>query len=162
MSINYKNSKVYKIWSPQGDKIYIGSTTKELLCQRMTAHRKEYRKWKMTNIQCVTSYLLFEEFGIETCFIELLEAKECNSKDELRQLEGKYIREEQNCVNKRIEGRTHKEYREDHRERIKAKKAVLFSCACGSTFCKEARSRHERTNKHQTFINNISEQQLLQ
>ena len=121
MSINYKNSKIYRIWSPQGDKVYIGSTTKELLCQRMTAHRKEYRKWKKTNIQCVTSYLLFEEYGIENCFIELLEAKECNSKDELNQLEGKYIRE-LTCVNKRVEGRTRKQYREEHKEEVKSHK----------------------------------------
>jgi hypothetical protein len=158
MSINYKNTKIYKIWSPQGDKIYIGSTTKELLCQRMTAHRKEYRKWKKTNIQCVTSYLLFEEYGIENCFIELLEARECSSKDELRQLEGKYIRE-LTCVNRRIEGRTRKEYREDHKDEIKCLKYKSFNCACGSTYTNCHQTRHERTKKHQTFISNLSYQQ---
>ena len=50
MPLNYDQSKLYKIWSPQGDKIYIGSTTKELLCQRMTAHRKDYTKWKNGNL----------------------------------------------------------------------------------------------------------------
>ena len=157
MSMNYKNSKIYRIWSPQGDKVYIGSTTKELLCQRMTAHRKEYRKWKKTNIQCVTSYLLFEEYGIENCFIELLEAKECNSKDELNQLEGKYIRE-LTCVNKRVEGRTRKQYREDHKEEIKSHKYKSLNCACGSMYSHCHLARHERTQKHQAYINNLSKQ----
>ena len=115
MAINYKNSKVYKIWSPQGEKIYIGSTTKELLCQRMTAHRKDYKGWKKTNNKFMSSFLLFEEYGLENCFIELLQEKVCNSKDELRQLEGKYIRE-QDCLNKRIAGQTKREYYEDNKE----------------------------------------------
>ena len=157
MSINYTNSKVYKIWSTQGDKIYIGSTTKELLCQRMSSHRKEYRKWKKTQTQLTSSFLIFEEYGVENCFIELLEAKECISKDELRQLEGKYIRE-LICVNKRIEGRTHKEYREDHKERIKTKKGTICSCDCGSIYTFDHKARHERTIKHQTFINKLSKQ----
>ena len=44
--VNYANSKVYKIWSTQGDKIYIGSTTKPYLCQRMDKHRSDYKRFK--------------------------------------------------------------------------------------------------------------------
>jgi hypothetical protein len=172
MSINYKNSKVYKIWSPQGDKIYIGSTTKELLCQRMSSHRKEYRKWQNTTKKFISSYLLFEEYGIENCFIELIEAKECSSKDESNKLEGKYIRLF-DCVNKRIEGRTKqeysfdnkehifnykKQYREDHKEEIKFKKSTSYICECGSTFTDHHRARHERSIKHKSFIDNLSKQ----
>ena len=47
--VNYTNSKVYKIWSTQGDKIYVGSTTKQYLSQRMDKHRMEYRYWKNKN-----------------------------------------------------------------------------------------------------------------
>ena len=53
MTIDYKNSKVYKIWSPNGDKVYIGSTTKEMLCQRMTAHREDFKRWKAGNFHSV-------------------------------------------------------------------------------------------------------------
>ena len=107
MSINYNNSKVYKIWSPQGDKIYVGSTTKQYLSQRMTAHRKDYNYWKSGKGQFITSYLVFDEYGLDNCFIELLEAKSCSSKDELKQLEGGYIRNLV-CVNKNIPDRTKK------------------------------------------------------
>jgi len=119
MPLNYDQSKVYKIWSPQGDKIYIGSTTKQYLSQRMTTHRKDYNYWKTGKGKFTSSYLIFDEYGLDNCFIELLETKLCSSKDELRQLEGKYIRE-QLCVNKHIAGRTEKEYIEDNKEKIKS------------------------------------------
>ena len=82
----YEKAKVYKIWSTRGDKIYVGSTCKDYLSQRMTAHRCSYRQWKSKSIKYTSSFLLFDEYGLENCFIELLEAKECNSKDELSQL----------------------------------------------------------------------------
>jgi len=116
--VNYANAKVYKIWSPCGNKIYVGSTTKEYLSQRMDHHRGDYKRWKNGKRNNVSSFLLFEEYGIDNCFIELLELKECISKDELSQLEGKYIRQLE-CVNKKIEGRTKKEYRNEHKEQMK-------------------------------------------
>ena len=166
MTIDYKNSKVYKIWSPNGDKIYVGSTTKKMLCQRMTAHREDFKRWKAGNFQSVSSFLLFEEYGVENCLIELLEAKECNSKDELRQLEGKYIRD-MVCVNKRIEGRTKKEYykdkiehiteyrnqyREENKEEIKLKKSTPLTCECGSIYRDHHKARHVRSIKHKLFL----------
>ncbi len=42
--VNYTNSKVYKIWSTLGNNIYVGSTTKQYLSQRMDKHRECYRK----------------------------------------------------------------------------------------------------------------------
>jgi hypothetical protein len=115
--VNYANSKVYKIWSPQGDKIYVGSTTKQYLSQRMTAHRKDYNYWKSGKGDFVTSYSIFDEYGLENCLIELLEAKPCSSRDELKQLEGGYIRS-LICVNKRIESRTKIEYHNDNKEKF--------------------------------------------
>ena len=116
--VNYANSKVYKIWSTQGDKIYVGSTTKQYLSQRMTAHRKDYIYWKSETVKFTSSYLLFDEYGLDNCFIELLEAKPCSSRDELTQLEGGYIRNLV-CVNKNIAGRTNKEWLEDNKEKVK-------------------------------------------
>ena len=172
MTIDYKNSKVYKIWSPNGDKIYIGSTTKILLCQRMTAHREDFKRWKAGNFHSVSSFTLFIEYGVENCFIELIEAKECNSKDELHKLEGKYIRE-LNCVNKVVPGRTKKEYykdnlehiveynnkwREENKEIIKTKKSTPLTCECGSIYRDHHRARHARSIKHKLFLEKPIEQ----
>ena len=81
--VNYANSKVYKIWSTQGNKIYIGSTTKVYLSQRMDKHRADYKRFKEEKSHFITSFKLFEEYGLDNCFIELIDAKECKSKDEL-------------------------------------------------------------------------------
>ena len=50
------------------------------------------------------SFVLFEEYGIENCFIELIEAKSCIDKNEKARLEGSYIRTLE-CVNKNIAGK---------------------------------------------------------
>jgi hypothetical protein len=150
MPINYNNSKVYKIWSPQGDKIYVGSTTKDLLCQRMTSHRMNYQTWKKGNRGLTTSFLLFDEYGLENCYIELLEAKECSSKDELRQLEGKYVRELV-CVNKIIPGRSDKQYRDETKD-----KRQIYYAANRDTFNENKKLYYERTKEYLSSLKNRS------
>ena len=112
--MDYQNTKIYKIWSPIGNKIYIGSTTKQYLSQRMTAHKNGYNRWKAKNGGKITSYELFEEYGFENCNIELIESHPCNSKDEKNKREGHYIRT-LDCVNKIILGKTRKEYGIEYR-----------------------------------------------
>lgn len=43
--VNYKNGKIYKIVSRYTDMIYIGSTTKKYLSDRMYTHRYELGLW---------------------------------------------------------------------------------------------------------------------
>ena len=116
--VNYANGKVYKIESSLGDKIYIGSTTKAQLSQRMTAHRCSYKRWKAgTQTTITTSFLLFEEYGVENCQIVLLEDCPCESKDQLSAREAHYIRTLA-CVNKLIPLRTEAEWYQDNRDEI--------------------------------------------
>ena len=107
--MDYSKTKIYKIWSPLGDKIYIGATTKKYLSERLVKHRQDYRKWKEEKRGYTTSFILFDEYGVENCNIELIEAKECSDKDEQKKIEGFYIRSLV-CVNKVIPDRTNKEY----------------------------------------------------
>ncbi len=81
--VNYSNTKIYKIMSHLGDKIYIGSTTKRYLSQRMDNHRSGYKLWKHGTQGKVNSYTLFDEYGVENCEIVLIEAYPCNGKDEV-------------------------------------------------------------------------------
>ena len=177
--VNYQNGKVYKIWSTTGDKIYIGSTTKEYLSQRMDKHRSSYKSWKTGKDRMITSYLLFDEYGLENCLIELLEAKPCNSRDELIQLEGKYIRE-MVCVNKCIPYRTEvenkeqikkwsmnnkahvaeykKEWRTSNIDKIKEQKNQVIICTCGNSYTNSNRARHLKSVFHTT---NNKEQQIV-
>jgi adenylate kinase family enzyme len=121
---NYQNGKVYMIEALNGEEedIYVGSTAKQYLSQRMEKHRTSYKLWKEGKVSShVSAYDLFDKYGLENCSIILLETYPCNSKDELRGREGFHTRNLA-CVNKRIEGRTHKEWRDDNKEIIKQKK----------------------------------------
>jgi len=104
--------RVYKLWSPQTDSIYIGST-KQRLSQRLAEHRRNYREF--LNIKNLTS---FELLKYSDCKIELLELINYDDRSQLLALEGKYVRE-LDCVNKCIPGRTSKEYRQDNKEKVK-------------------------------------------
>jgi hypothetical protein len=119
---NYQNGKIYKIEPLNGEEgdVYIGSTCKQYLSQRMDRHRTDYRAWKKKNESHVTSYHLFEKYGVKNCIIVLLETSPCNTRDELFAREAFYIKS-MNCVNKYIPLRTNKEYREDNREIISEK-----------------------------------------
>jgi hypothetical protein len=117
-----QNGKVYKIEPLNGEEgdIYVGSTAKQYLSQRMTKHRTSYKYWKEGKASYITAYNLFDKYGLENCSIILLETYPCNSKDELRAREGFHMRNLE-CVNKRIEGRTLAEWRENNKEEMKEK-----------------------------------------
>ena len=99
----YQNSKIYKIYSDLGDKVYIGCTTKQYLSQRMAKHKYDYTYYKKkredTGFAFVYSYLMFDEYGVDNCKIELLESYPCNSIDEIRKREAHYIQTVPNINN---------------------------------------------------------------
>ena len=125
MTKDYSKNKIYKIYSYLGDKIYIGSTVYEFVSQRMVKHRDSYKQWKKNNEKYMRSFVLFEEYGIENCYIELIEAKPCLDINEQARLEGCYIRTLE-CVNKNIPGRTRQEYEKDNKEKIKATRKQFY------------------------------------
>ena len=116
--VNYQNGKIYKIVDISRTKIYIGSTTKQYVSQRMDEHRRKFRDWKLGKYNYTSSFQLFEEFGVDNCIIELIELYPCESRDELNMKEGEHIKNNV-CVNKNVAGRTVKEYREDNKEKLK-------------------------------------------
>jgi iron only hydrogenase large subunit-like protein len=130
--VNYGLGKIYKIEPITGGEdgdVYVGSTTKELLSQRMANHRADYKRWKNGKHRKVTSYDIFDKYGIDNCQITLLEQVNATCKDELNARERHYI-ESLACVNKCIVGRTVKEYRrlyyKDNREQIIAKQMAEY------------------------------------
>lgn len=114
--IDYSNGKIYKICDVNEIMVYIGSTTQDL-CERMAQHRRDYKRYKNGKINCITVFQIFEKFGIENCKIYLVENICCENKEQLLQMEAKYIRELQ-CVNKCIPDRTAKEYYLDNKNKI--------------------------------------------
>ena len=121
--VNYNNGKVYKIEPITGvdtGDVYIGSTAKQYLSQRMTSHRYGYKYWKEGKQLKITSYDLFDKYGVENCQIVLLETVMANSKEELLAREAFYIKS-MLCVNKVMLGRTRKEYMKDTMTPVKQK-----------------------------------------
>ena len=127
---DYQQAKIYKLWCPDNDLVYIGSTV-QTLAQRKGKHKQD------TNKQSCKSYLLFES-GSEVK-IELIEKFPCDDKMELLKREGEWIRNT-TCVNTQIPGRTRQEYeltpkakdmkqkvdatyREKHKEELKERHA---------------------------------------
>ena len=180
--INYKNGKIYKIERicehDEGD-VYIGSTTKQYLSQRMTAHRANYKSFKIGKYHKIMTYDLFDKYGIENCDIILLESVEANSKDELHTREAHYIKTIK-CVNRNVPTRTaeerkeiKKDYNKDNKEKLKQhredvkdlkkeydkiyrdnKKDIMdekVKCQCGSEYMKRCKNRHEKTKKHLNY-----------
>ena len=115
--MDYKNGKIYKITDNAYTKMYIGSTTQPL-SKRFSKHKIDYKHWQEGKQRKVTSFDIFDEFGIENCKIELIEEFECENKNQLERKEGEHIKNNE-CVNKYVAGRTPKQYKEDNKDKIK-------------------------------------------
>ena len=104
----YQNAKIYKIVSNAIDQVYIGSTY-QALSARMSGHRKNFKRYMngLDKMFC-TSFSILEYGDAE---IILIENCPCESKEELKARERFHI-ENNNCVNKKIPGRTMKEYKQ--------------------------------------------------
>ena len=113
--MDYSKTKIYKIESSLGDKVYIGSTINTYLSQRYQLHISEYKRWKKGETNKTSSYELFDLYGVENCQIVLLEEYPCLSKDAKNAREGHYIKTIP-CVNKYVAGRTLKENYQDKKE----------------------------------------------
>tara|TARA_R110001606_G_scaffold183624_3_gene330378 strand:- start:1572 stop:2078 length:507 start_codon:yes stop_codon:yes gene_type:complete len=107
--VDYKNAKIYALRSHQTDKKYIGKTC-EKLSVRMGKHKSD---WKHRETR--KYYTAFEILKYDDCYIELIKECSCENVEQLNKIEGECIREN-DCVNKRIENRTKKEWREDNKE----------------------------------------------
>ena len=201
--VNYQNGKIYKIWDVAFTKCYIGSTCEDIK-KRYTRHKENYHRYKNGKYHYVSVYDLFDEFGIENCKIVWEEDFSCGSKKELEKREG-LIQKENDCINKRVAGRSDKEWRIDHKEHVKLvaksyrennpekckanaqnwynnnkeysnaksranyannkeeynkqgkiryekKKLIRYTCACGSDVACIRKKVHERTLKHQQYL----------
>lgn len=165
---------IYCIRSPHTDEIYIGSTIQKL-SKRMGGHREKYKKYLNGLSHYVTSYRILE-YG--DAYIELIETIEVEDKQELRKIEGQYMRNNNKCINKCIAGRTKQEHYEDNRDKIIKKKKEHYEdnkksivekqkkyyenkkdwiaekrkevklCECGKTYTVHHKLRHVKSKYH--------------
>ena len=165
--VNYANGKIYRIECMTGtaDEVYIGSTCKQYLSQRMDTHRHAYVGWKLggKHFCKYTCFDIFDKYGIDNCYITLVEVFPCVIKDELTAREAYYIKSI-NCVNKFVPHRTRAEYRSDNKENIvikrreykEAHKGDNFICVCGRELARDKKARHLRTLVHMRYLESIA------
>ncbi len=126
----YSKGKIYKLCSKiindnEEQLIYIGSTIEPYLCNRLCKHKAKYKRCLNEFNDYISSYKLFEKYGINGVSIILIENYPCNSKQELEAKERWYI-ENNICVNKNIPTRTEQEYNAENKEIIKMKKKEFY------------------------------------
>ena len=119
---DFSKAKIYKIVSSQTDKCYIGSTIKEYLSNRLSAHKYDYKIWKEGKKNHITSFDILQYDDAEIILIENYPCKDIN---ELRARERFWI-DSSDCVNKYKPGRTDKEYRSENKDQIRKYKQTYY------------------------------------
>ncbi len=112
-SINF-----YKITSTNTDKVYVGSTEKDINA-RLNQHEQDYKRYQDGKFHNVTSFEILE---CKDYKIELLENKICQNKEERDTVECNYIINTPNTVNRNLPGRTPEQYRQDNKQELQRKK----------------------------------------
>jgi hypothetical protein len=135
---DYQKAKIYKLWCPSNDLVYIGSTTQPLY-KRLNGHRTNAKKRRNER-----SYMLFD-IGDEVK-IELIEEYPCDNKMELIKKEGEWIRKTE-CVNRCVAGRTQKEYQEENKDNIKKYHQQYYETNKESIAVKAKEYREENKEK---------------
>lgn len=147
----YKNSKIYKIVSPNYDKYYIGSTI-DNLCIRFGSHKNVYERYMTGKGAYITSCDIFEKGDTR---IELIKDFECNCKAELEEEEHRIIYESNvdTIVNKRgglnLGVSTNPVDRAEYMAKyntIQRGKSVV--CECGKTVTEYQMTRHLQGEYH--------------
>ena len=169
MSKDYTQGKIYQIKVNTDEEYlpYIGSTCKNYLSQRMSYHHQDYKKYKNKpeKYSYISSFILFDKFGFENCFIELLELVSCNCNDELKKKEREWIKKinccnkvkrpicskEEKIVNDKICKKT---YEEKSKGKNSERRKIKCNCDCGSIIRRSDKSIHEKSLKHLKHINN--------
>jgi hypothetical protein len=123
---SYQKACIYKIWSLETDKIYIGSTCD--MIKRWNNHKSTYKKWKDNkSINICSSNILFDMVGVENCKIEWIKDFPCNSKKELNKEEGRMQRQFKDLLVNQLEaGRTPEQYYQDHKEEKKERNIQYY------------------------------------
>jgi hypothetical protein len=161
--VNYNEGKIYKIVG--NGMTYYGSSADKTLARRLSSHRSRLKRYKAGKCNYMTSFKIIETGNYD---IVLVENVSCKSKDELHARE-RYYKENYECVNKNIPGRskgesdraygkthraqikkTKKIYYEANKERMKEYNKITTNCPCGGKNIHQHKLRHTK-KKHQQY-----------
>jgi len=160
---DYSQGKLYRIVSPNHDKVYIGSTV-ETLEQRFSKHKQKR--------DCMSREII----DAGDARIEEIEAFPCLDKYQLEDREAELqLADWCGCVNKMVAGAMRraggeqaynkayytahadeikakkKVYREANKEKLRAQRSKKCTCSCGGTYRHSNKARHLRSKRHQKY-----------
>jgi hypothetical protein len=148
---------VYKITNGDESIVYIGSTTQTLQA-RWVNHKSNFKRWVAGEHRACSIFHHFQEYVIDSFNIEMVSEHEIEYKRQLHEFEQLLI-DQTNCVNQQRAYRTELQrnmsqrlYREANRDRIKAQAAERVDCGCGSNVRRGDKAIHQRTQKHQRWL----------
>ena len=169
-NIDFSKTIIYKIVCKDLNiqDVYIGHTTD--FRARKTRHKagclNENGKHYNLNI-----YKIIRENGSWDNW-EMIEIEKypCNDSNEAGKRERYWYELNHATLNTMYPGRTHaeyvkenhayfllkyKQYHIEHKEEINERKRSKINCECGVIYCRDSKARHEKTIKHQKYINSI-------
>lgn len=163
--------KVYKIVHNKSNICYVGSTFNSL-AQRWQHHKADYAKWLNGKKDNIAIYAYFKKHGIENFRIMLIQEYEVLDRRHLETKEQLWISKLKACnTNNPIElplkkhymqlyvnqNKDHlrevgKLYRAKHKIEIGVKQIKQYECSCGTLVRVYGKARHEKSKKHQTWM----------
>ena len=117
--MDYSKAKIYQIINDINNDVYIGATCQPL-SKRIAEHRTSMRSKRDKHIKLYQKML---EIGVEHFRIELIKETPCENIEQLRAIEGKYIRE-LGTLNSQVASRTSNDYKKEFKERYYPQKKV--------------------------------------
>ncbi|GMF28587.1 unnamed protein product [Phytophthora lilii] len=120
--------------------------------KRFDNHKRNYKRWREGKVKCAAMiYHHFLEHGIDNSSIHLVSEHEIPDRKNLLQFEQLFINST-NCVNKQAAWKSEKD---KHADKLKYNKYYnkihnqeIVECACGETYTRGHRVRHEQTERH--------------
>jgi group I intron endonuclease len=163
------NGKIYKLINTENNQIYVGSSNYQHLSSRMNIHRQMCKD--TSGRRNSKLYIHMREIGIEKFKIELIEKYICETKQQLVEREQYWIEQlkpqlnmfraicnpnyEKECRDKKERCERSKKFYEEHKKNILEKQKIKITCDCGTICSIGTKARHNKSKKHQDYINNI-------
>jgi len=150
MTENKQYYYVYKLFNPDCEGFYIGSTTD--MKNRVNCHKKRCNNKNAYGHNIKLYKYIRSNGGYDSWQYEILEhvRNSINTK-ELHGVERKYIDQLHPSLNIQKPNRTQTEYYQDNIEAIRKKQNEKHRCPCGGKYTTAHKAIHFKSNKHRAF-----------
>jgi len=147
-----QNYYVYKLFNPDCTEFYIGSTND--MKRRKRDHKHNCTNENSRDYNYKVYQYIRSNGGYSSWKYQILEHITTSiNKYELHDLERKAIHDMKPSLNVSVPNRSKNEYMEKYREDNKQRINEKNTCTCGGRYTTVNKTRHEKSKKHQNYIN---------